>query len=446
MEYSIILGQSISLFLFIILINSLILPSSHKYLKPILYFYIFFCGTIVAFHTGQLGSIPQLFGCMAILSLSERPIRRWNLILFQTGWIWSVLTDYAVTIPLRLFGFDFEAIRTSNGLMALFYALHALLSLLPAGYVGRKLRRRLLPEPDFLPPSFQKMLLGGIFISSCTLLFNIIWGSYSDYPTEILLFNGILFFAFALINLLISFSLYRTMQENQRLALREQAREKLTEYTEQLESHYQEMRRFRHDYMNLLATMNGYIQNGDMDKLQDFFEQKIVPGSRLLLDKDSVIAKLSNIKVLEIKGVLYTKIVQAMNLNLNVELELVEEITRIDMNLLTLSRVLGIYLDNAMEAAAQTPEGRLRIALLQADGQVIFHIENSTLPLSVPLDALFGEGFTTKEKHAGLGLSNAASLLSGIPNASTLTSCKAGVFVQVLTIGPSSLSQEMPSA
>lgn len=189
-------------------------------------------------------------------------------------------------------------------------------------------------------------------------------GNRASFPSDTLLFNGFLFFAFIAANIFLFISLFQTLQENQLLALRTQAQEELAEYTIQLEAHYQQIRRFRHDYLNLLNTVNGYIQNGNMELLKEFFELKILPASRLLVDKEAVIARLSNIKILELKGIIYGKLVQAMNLDLNIILEITDEILQIDTDLLVLSRVLGIYLDNAIEAAAKTNEKILLIAVL----------------------------------------------------------------------------------
>ena len=54
---------------------------------------------------------------------------------------------------------------------------------------------------------------------------------------------------------------------------------------------------------------------------------------------------------------MYTKMVQEMNRQLDVSFELTQEITELSTDLLTLSRVLGIFLDNAIEAAS-FPSGR----------------------------------------------------------------------------------------
>lgn len=417
-----------------IIANCLLIPSEKKQRNIVLYLYILFCGVILALPLGQCGTPLLLTGCFLILCLWRDSAFIWNLILFQVAWFWSVLTDYAVSIPMSLLGYDVSMIWTSLPLAIIFLFIHALLAIIPSFFLGKWLRRKLKEYDDIIPPKIQKLLLCEISICSCIFLLNIIAGSFTNYPSEILLFNGILFLGFACASLVIFLLLYHTLQENKQLALKTQEQEKLAEYTAQLESHYQEIRRFKHDYMNLLATMTGYIQENDMEKLKNYFELHIMPSSRLLVNKDETIARLSNIKVLEIKGLLYTKLIQAMNLDLNVSLELSDEITNIEMNLLILSRVLGIYLDNAMEAALPTPERYFHIAVIKKDNKIIFHLENSTMQPPVSLARLAAPGFSTKENHSGLGLSTAQELLAAIPNVQTFMSYEEGHMKQIITI------------
>lgn len=202
----------------------------------------------------------------------------------------------------------------------------------------------------------------------------------------------------------------------------------------QLENHYQEIRRYKHDYMNILSTINGYIQEGDLEKLKGYFELRLGSVNRLMFNNDATIAKLALIRVLEIKGLLYTKLIQAMNLNLNVSLELTQEFYSFPVNMLTLTRILGIFLDNAMEAAALTKERRFHIAILKKEQRIIFHIENSTLPPPRPLERLMEAGFTTKENHSGIGLSNVSMLLASLPELSHRMICENGIMKQILII------------
>lgn len=434
MIFYIALIQFLGSLIFTAIINCLIIPEGNKKLNLILTIYIFLCGVPFALFLRQFASPLLLIGCSLLLLFSKRRYRAGNLVLFQLAWFWSVLTDYAVTIPLRFIGFDFALIQSSLSLLILYSIAHAVLAILPCCLIRKRLHQKIREYAEVVPPVMQWLLLGEMSICSGIYLFNIIAGSFTNYPTQILLFNGILIFAFTFVNFLILFLVYRTLSENKRLALQAQEREKLVEYTKQLESHYQEIRRFKHDYMNILATINGYLQENDLEQLKSYFNSRLLPTGRDLLDKDAVIARLSNIKVLEIKGLFYTKLVQAMNLRLNVTLELTEEIAEIRMNLLVLSRILGIYLDNAMEAAADTPEKLFHVALVRRGEDLIFHIENSAAALPCSLDELAAPGFTTKENHSGLGLSTVAELLADCPRVSVCTACESGRFKQILTI------------
>ena len=111
--------------------------------------------------------------------------------------------------------------------------------------------------------------------------------------------------------------LYNTLQANKKLELQAREQENLTHYMAQLENHYQDIRRFKHDYLNILSTITGYIQENDMDKLRNYFDSSIVTSSSILVNQDDTLARLSLIKVTEIKGLLYTKMVQAMNRQLD---------------------------------------------------------------------------------------------------------------------------------
>lgn len=403
-------------------------------INALLYAYLILVCIFLASVLGQFG-IPVFFIGSDIILLFNKRDRVLNLLLFQIIWAWSVLTDYMLTIPLRLIlGYDFSAIDTSLPLTFLFSILHALLCILPCLFIGNRLHRKLVTDQNVIPPRIQLLLFLEVTICSCIFLINIIFGSLLHYPTDILLFNGILIFCFAAANVLIFLMLYNTLQANKKLELQAREQENLTHYMAQLENHYQDIRRFKHDYLNILSTITGYIQENDMDKLRNYFDSNIVTSSSILLNQADTLARLSLIKVTEIKGLLYTKMVQAMNCQLDVSFELTQEITELSTDLLTLSRVLGIFLDNAIEAASETEQKRFHIAIVCKAHSVIFHIENSTKPLLFPLEALFEPSTSSKEAHSGLGLPTANMLIANAPELTSNTICENGLFKQILVV------------
>ena len=83
------------------------------------------------------------------------------------------------------------------------------------------------------------------------------------------------------------------------------------EYTLQIESINNEMRKFRHDYVNILTTMSEYIREDDMPGLRQYFNENIVPMKDNLQMKSIKINGTENLKVRAIKGLITTKILQA---------------------------------------------------------------------------------------------------------------------------------------
>lgn len=371
-------------------------------------------------------------GVLIYLTTKERV---WNLILFQLGWFWFVLTDYMVSVPMELLGYPAVKILNNNTLYFIYSLLHAVLSLIPAIYAGHLLRKKSYSHVMQIPAKAKMLLFIDITICSAIYQFNIIYGDFNDYSNGVLMFNGILFFLYLLSNILLFFFLYRIMSENNRLALEAKDRESLVEYTQKLERLYQNIRIFKHDYVNLIATMNCYIEEADIASLKQFFQEKILPNSEILSSQDMLIGKLSRIKVLELKGILYVKLMQAIEAGLQIQLEIEDDISTVYMDSLDLCKITGIFLDNAIEAARDTAALSLVIALIQTDNTLMIHIENSTLPITKPLEHFPLNGFTTKDKtHSGIGLYEVNRILSNTKNAYLDTHYHNGVFTQKLEL------------
>mgnify|MGYP000800757048 FL=1 len=116
------LCQLISTTTFILMCHLILskrLPRKITY--PLYLYTIFICIFLTPF-SGQYGIPIFLLGAIIIL-LFHKKDRLYNLLFFQILWAWSVLTDYAVTIPLRIAGYDFDVILTSLPLTLLFLSL-----------------------------------------------------------------------------------------------------------------------------------------------------------------------------------------------------------------------------------------------------------------------------------------------------------------------------------
>ena len=206
----------------------------------------------------------------------------------------------------------------------------------------------------------------------------------------------------------------------------------LMEYSNVMENMIDESRRFRHDYVNILSTINGYIEDKDIYGLETYFREEILCKS--LKKNCSKLFNLKNIKISSIKGLLSSKIITALDLNLNVHIEINEIIDSISVDIIDICRVLGILLDNAIESASFTESKNFNIAVIKTNNCIIFIISNSFSEQIHSVSKLYDEGFSTKGKNRGIGLNIAKDTIEDYPNVLLNTEIEDNLFKQELII------------
>lgn len=204
----------------------------------------------------------------------------------------------------------------------------------------------------------------------------------------------------------------------------------LQDYTRNLELMYNSLRSFKHDYVNILLSLSGYIENGDMDELKDFFENKIFPTKNLIDQGNYKLNQLSNIGVLEIKSLLSTKIIYAHESDIDVTIDIPDKVDSFPMDVIDLARILGIFLDNAIEATLETEQPQIGLNIIQNKGGVSIIISNYFRNNGIVLHKLRQKGFSTKSGHQGIGLSNAQKIISSYDNIAYETTIQHDCFIQ----------------
>lgn len=91
-----------------------------------------------------------------------------------------------------------------------------------------------------------------------------------------------------------------------------------SEYMSSLNEINIEMQKFRHDYKNILITMERYIDNKDLDSLKKYFKEKIINTEKNTLLKNSLIHDLGNLELMELKGLLLTKLLTAVEKKIDI--------------------------------------------------------------------------------------------------------------------------------
>lgn len=211
---------------------------------------------------------------------------------------------------------------------------------------------------------------------------------------------------------------------------KQKAMQDLQDYTRNLEAMYNSLRSFKHDYVNILLSLSGYIEDGDMDRLKDFFESKIFPTKNLITGGDYKLNQLSNIGVLEIKSLLSAKMIYAHESGIDITIDIPDKVESFLIDTVDLARILGIFLDNAMEATLETEQPQIGLNIIQNKTGVSIIISNRFLDNGVMLHKLKQKDFSTKIGHQGIGLWNAQKIISSYDNVLLETTMKCDYFTQ----------------
>lgn len=369
------------------------------------YMLLFF---FIAPHIGQWTTIFLIAGACLIVWCTFHHIL--YIALSLVGYFICVLLNHVISIPANFAGISIANIQADYFILfsLVFFLLTALVNCL----IDRFLITPRITLLENCPLRFLRAFLLELLLGACLSTFNIIYGEMVHYPIQVLTVNGILVSVLVLSSAVLFYILYQILLQNQQLALQQQEQEITREYMTQMEDLYQDMCSFRHDYKNILSTMEYYMEHKELDKLEEYFHQKILPTASSLPGQDFILGRLTQVQVVPIKSLLCSKLCSCQNKQIPFTLSIPKPVTHFPMDVLSLSQILGILLDNAMEAALQTEKPYLEIILLPQEKHIYIEIKNTTLPLTVPISELSRRGFSTKEGHTGLGLHTAQKLLA----------------------------------
>ncbi len=291
---------------------------------------------------------------------------------------------------------------------------------------------KLLKKSYLFFNKFYIIIISLFLILSIVVLYLYTQKFYLD--TQGLRLFAYVFLAILLFLILCIIIITYTTQRELRYKRNMQEIETYYEYTLQIESINNEMRKFRHDYVNILTTMSEYIRENDMTGLKEYFNENIVPMKDNLQMNSIKINGTENLKVRAIKGLVTTKILQAQEKNIPISIEVPELVEHIEMNTIDLSRIIGIIIDNAIEASEDLKDALIRIAFINTENSVMFIVMNKCKEDIPRIHELFQERFSTKGENRGLGLTTLKEITDSTENVLLDTTIENGYFVQKVEI------------
>ena len=241
---------------------------------------------------------------------------------------------------------------------------------------------------------------------------------------------------FFILFILISSSLLKNLHIKIEVEAEKQKLEQQKKYIESLEKNNNEIRKFKHDFNNIILGLEGYITSNEVNniKLRDYFYNNIKNlNTKIELD-NIVLSHLNNIKVPSIKNLLTNKIISAQNNDFKVNISVEDEIDNFYVNEMQLSRILGIFLDNSLEAGLELDNNRfIELIILKANKTIVIQITNTFKNTNLDIDKINESGYSTKGENRGIGLSSANDIISN-HNMILNTRIEDNLFKQILTI------------
>ena len=228
---------------------------------------------------------------------------------------------------------------------------------------------------------------------------------------------------------IVLYSLTKTMK----LQITTKSLENAENYNSTLSYLYDNVKAFKHDFDNMVFIIGGYIENNDINGLKTYYKN---------LEKDCERVNglaLLNPELINNSGIynlLMSKYKKANDYKVEIHLEYFFDLQKLKMPIYEFSRILGILLDNAIEAAKDSNEKQINILFRdsQRNSTQIITIENSYNNKDVDTSLIFEKGKTSKPNHTGMGLWEVNQVLKRNNNVNLITSKNEIFFKQSIEI------------
>jgi len=162
------------------------------------------------------------------------------------------------------------------------------------------------------------------------------------------------------------FYLYITLvNEKNKLQIQKQKDEEFRKYMEVANQNYNSIKKFKHDYKNILIGFEIFVERSKDQDFKDYFKKVVGYSDKVLTFNQDVMGILNNIKSKPIKSILLTKINLAKSKGIEFHCEIDERINDTVVDEIDLSRILSILLDNAIESSMDQVKKIISFAIVK---------------------------------------------------------------------------------
>ena len=234
--------------------------------------------------------------------------------------------------------------------------------------------------------------------------------------------------------IVILFTLFRQRMDNEKVSKKY---DELLDVMKNYESDIEEQRTLRHETKNEFATIKCKLQDKEDNKtIIEYIDSVIGEKGKASSTKYS---KFKYLPSNWLKGFFYYKFIEAekkgikvsINISKQIENSFLKDIETKDFK--DLARIVGVYLDNAIEASSTSEDKKLGIEMYLIKEKIELIITN-TFNNEINLDKIGKESFSTKGKHRGHGLLLVNKILSENNMFEAKNEIRDNIYIQSLKI------------
>ena len=173
---------------------------------------------------------------------------------------------------------------------------------------------------------------------------------------------------------------------------------------------YDQIRRERHDTRNMLLSIQGYIRD-HKDKeaaelLSTFLQNDIAEKHYNEID-----LALDKIKISGLHNLIKEKAYKIVEKGIPFSFEVNAEIDELPGSEIKTARIIGILMDNAIEATFKQAKPYIQFALLKHSPEVYELVIANSIEQKLNINTALKFEHSTKKGHQGIGLSNVTQLV-----------------------------------